>query len=183
MRRLSILLVLLTLAVVVGTTQAQEAEMAKLVVAPEDFGLIEGGRLVDIQSTPTGKAVLIEKDSGFARIILKLGEDGDIPKGLYWVKVQLGTDDGALKWAMVQVYLNKNHGGWFTGFVRPGQAGTMAWREFAQPLVLDKGGELVLEVCSRGATNCPAAHHAILAEGHDDRRRILRCPRPQLPGP
>jgi len=153
MRRLSILFVLLTLAVVVGTTQAQEAELAKLVVAPEDFGLIEGGRLVDIEGTPTGKAVLIEKDSGFARIILKLGEDGDIPKGLYWVKVQLGTDDGALKWAMVQVYLNKNHGGWFTGFVRPAQAGTMAWREFAQPLVLNKGGELVLEVCSRGATN------------------------------
>ena len=77
---LLMLLILLTLTATVGTTQAQEAEMARLVIAPEDFGLIEGGRLVDIEGTPTGKAVLIEEDSGFARVILKLGEGGDLRK-------------------------------------------------------------------------------------------------------
>lgn len=153
MRDALMLLTLLTLAAAVGTAQAQEPQMAKLVITPEDFGLIEGGRVVDIEGTPTGKAVLIEEDSGLARVILKLGEGGDIPKGLYSVKVLIGTDDGTLKWAMVQIFIKNNHGGWFTGFVRPAEAGTLAWREIAQPLVFNRDGELMLEVCSRGSTN------------------------------
>ncbi len=143
-------LVALALVALVSATPAQEATMARLTIAPQDFAELAGGRIVDAERTPSGKAVLIDEVNGSARAILKLGEGGDIPLGLYYIKVLFGTDDGTLKWTKVQVWLNGDEGGWFTGFVRPAEAGKLVWREIGQPLPLNRSGELVVEVCSRG---------------------------------
>ncbi len=153
MERLLMLLMLLMFALGASSVWAAEADSEKLVIAPADFTELEGARVVEAEGTPTGQAVLVEEVRGFARFTAQLGEGGAIPFGLYNTRLMLGTRDGNLKWATVQIYLGGNQGPWFTGFVRGGQPDQWQWREACQPVPLKGSSELAVEVCSKGDSN------------------------------
>ena len=111
-----------------GVTQVE-----RLVLSPSDFTELEDARVVSAEGTADGRAILVEKEGGYAQCRVALGDSGQIPFGLYQVKVQLGTRDGTQKWAVVhifpEVYGLRGNGGWSVAFVRSGEPGQWTWRE------------------------------------------------------
>jgi len=49
----------------------QETQKDRLTVSPADFTVLDGARVVDVEGTASGKAVLVEEPDGLAAVVVK----------------------------------------------------------------------------------------------------------------
>ncbi len=152
MRHIYPLLAVALLAMMVAPCRAQQPETPRLVLSPADFTELKGARLVELAGTPSGQAIAVEESGGWARSTIQFGGEGQLSHGLYNLTVMLGSGDGKLKWAVVQV-LPPVREGWFATYVKGAEQGGLAWREATQPLPFLNRDEITVEVASHGAEN------------------------------
>jgi len=137
----------LTLLLMVLQSASFAAAPSRLVLAPSNFTQLQGARLVEADGAPGGRAILIEQVGGHAAARLRIGPREALPAGLYRVSVLLGSRDGTLRWATVQTLPQWQ---WFAAVVDGQSTGKPAWQTTEHLLILDRPGEMMLEVRSKG---------------------------------